>query len=1106
MKFSRTFLTFATGLAACAPMMAQSLNTSQVTGTVQDQTGAAVAGARVVMTNTETGFVRTITSSGSGAYSLPDMPLGLYKLEVTAPGFSTYVLTGIKLEVGTNPTYDPKLAIGNVNEQIIVTTQPGSQVETQSNGIGQVVDSVQVVELPLNGRDPTQLIALAGATTAAPAGDLNSNKNFPTITISVAGGLPNGVSYALDGGYHNDIFNNLNLPLPFPDALQEFKVETNSLPAQYGNHASAAVNAITKSGTNSFHGDLFYFVRNYMFNAANFFGYNAATGVKLRDSLKRNQFGGVIGGPVIKDKLFFFGGFQGTIIRSNPTSNLVYLPTAAMLAGDFTQAVACNKLAPLNKGGFVNSKLTGPVNAVAKAVIAAGVPLGADACVQSNVPISANSTSQEIPARVDYTINGKQSVYARYFYANYDLPANVLPGNLLTANTVAQKNKDQSLVLGHTVTITDHLVNSFRATGNRTVGLRSIPPYFNATDVGINVYQLPALGKYVGLAVTNGFSFGQNPGYFNTAAFAFTNDISYLLGRHQFAFGVSFIYGYENTVNNRLSNGTYTFNGQTNGANVLGYADFFTGVLGAFQQGNPDLEDDRYKYFATYAQDTYKATPHLTLNYGVRYEPYIPFKNRQGRSEHFDMTAFTAGTKTSRYTNAPAGLSFPGDAGFPGSAYNFGKNDIFEPRVGIIFDPSRDGTMSIRAGYGIFFDAPQLFFDTRYSNSAPYGSTVSLTGPLDVANPYATYTGGNPFPALSQLGQNVAFPLAGVYVNQPLHLKPMYLQQYNLSIQKQLGSWLLGATYLGNKTTHLPTSFEADPAVYIAGTSTGANGSCGTLTTATGLPKAGVACSSTGNTNSRRVLALSNFTQGQYYSTIGQLDDGGVANYNGALVSVQHRGKLANIVANYTYAHCLSEAETTELTGPSYVIPGNRHASYGNCDSDRRHVANVSLILTAPRLKNHVEDLLGGGWGLSTIFTARSGGFYSSTIGTDVALSGIGNQLNVITGSPYTAGSTRFGANGLLNHSAFTSPATGTYAATAPLSLQGPGSYELDMALTRNFSVTERQKVQFRWEVFNVPNEAIFGNPTGSPTSANFGNVTTASDPRIMQFALKYIF
>ncbi|MGO4211231.1 carboxypeptidase-like regulatory domain-containing protein [Terriglobus sp. YAF25] len=289
------------------------MNTSRIGGIVQDPTGAGVPGVTVVLTQTETGFTRTVQTASDGAYSAPDLPLGPYKIQVTVQGFQTSTITGILLQVGSNADVDVKLSLGSVTDVITVESTSGVSVETVSNGVGQVIDRTQVVELPLNGRDPTQLIALAGATTTAPAGDLNTNKNFPTITIAVAGGLPNGVAYVLDGGNHNDVFNNLNLPLPFPDALQEFKSETSSLPAQYGNHASAAINAVTKGGTNQFHGDVFWFVRNFMFNAANYFNY--VNGVKTQDNLKRNQFGGVLGGPIRKNKLFFFGGYQGTIVR-----------------------------------------------------------------------------------------------------------------------------------------------------------------------------------------------------------------------------------------------------------------------------------------------------------------------------------------------------------------------------------------------------------------------------------------------------------------------------------------------------------------------------------------------------------------------------------------------------------------------------------------------------------------------------------------------------------------------------------------------------------------------------------------------------------------------
>ncbi len=267
----------------------QAVSTAQISGVVTDQTGAVVPDAQVVLTQTDTGLNRSATTDSNGYYVMPALPVGPYRMNVTKQGFTAYVQTGIVLQVSSNPVLNVTLGIGAVTTE--VTVQAGAQmVETQSNGVGTVVDQQRVEELPLNGRQLTQLIFISGSANTAPNGDLNSNKNYPTVSIAVNGGLPNGVTYLLDGSTHNDPFNNLNLPLPFPDATQEFKVETSSLPAQYGDHAAAAVNAVTKSGTNSFHGDAFEFVRNYMFNARE-------ADQAARDSLKRNQFGGVLGGP-----------------------------------------------------------------------------------------------------------------------------------------------------------------------------------------------------------------------------------------------------------------------------------------------------------------------------------------------------------------------------------------------------------------------------------------------------------------------------------------------------------------------------------------------------------------------------------------------------------------------------------------------------------------------------------------------------------------------------------------------------------------------------------------------------------------------------------------
>jgi len=318
---------------------AQSASTSQISGTVHDLTGASIPAATVKVVQTDTGFMRSAVTSTDGAYLLPNLPIGPYRMEVTKEGFSTFVDRGIVLEVNTNPAINPTLKVGAISEQITVQAE-ALAVETHSTGVGQVIDHQEVVDLPLNAREPTQLILLAGVATTqgANAADLNTNKNFPTITISVAGGNANQIAFSLDGATANNPFNGLNQPLPFPDALQEFKVETSSVGAQAGQHAAASVTVATRSGTNATHGNFFEYNRYYVFNG------RTATAL-VRDSLKQNQFGGTIGGAIIKNKLFYFAGAQVTIKRSNPADQQGFSMTPDMLAGNF-QVIASTQCQP----------------------------------------------------------------------------------------------------------------------------------------------------------------------------------------------------------------------------------------------------------------------------------------------------------------------------------------------------------------------------------------------------------------------------------------------------------------------------------------------------------------------------------------------------------------------------------------------------------------------------------------------------------------------------------------------------------------------------------------------------------------------------------------
>jgi len=1057
-------------LIAGGTVWAQAVAGSQVSGVVKDSSGGVLPGVEVTITKTDTGTARTVFTGADGAYVFPNLPVGPYRLKVVLQGFNTYVQEHIVLQINTNPTLDVALAVGNVGEQVTVTAAT-TTVETRSTGVGQVIDNQQVTEIPLNGRQATELIFLSGLATSAPGGDLNTNKNFPTVTISVAGGQANGITYIMDGGTHNDPFNNLNLPTPFPDALQEFKVETSSLPARYGHHAASAVNLVTKSGTNAFRGNAFDFIRNYHLNARNFFA-------PARDSLERNQFGGTFGGPILKDKLFFFGGYQGRVEKSNPPTTVSFVPTAKMLAGDFTEVTSavCGTPRTLSAAaGFVSNTISPSAFSPIALKFLEHVPVSTDPCGRLQYGIPTNNTEHQTLGRADYTLSHGQSLFGRYMYAVYDNPATYDGKNALTLSRTSQNNQVHSFVAGHNWILSSSILNAFHATFNKTINDRPMPQYFSPSDLGASVYS-PQPG-YMGVSVTNGFNIGTggtNPGYFDSNSVQLANDLDIIRGRHQFSFGGNWIRTKIETVNNRPTNGQFTFNGQSTG---LGLADFMLGRVSNFVQGNPVYDFDENDYIGAYAQDEWKLRQNLTLNVGLRWEPYLAIKNSRNYVSNFDEARFDAGTRSTVYPQAPPGLLFPGDAGFPGSAAMHNKLNQFAPRAGVVWQVNEK--TAIRGGWGRFYDTPHLFFNTRFANNPPWGAQITLTSPAGgFANPYLTYPGGNPFPALATGWQTQPFPTAGVYVNSPLNTQPTSLQQWNVGAQRQAGTWLITGSYLGNHSSHLWRATELNPAVYSVG-----------ATTAT--------------TNARRRLTLKNPTWGPFYGTIGQVDDTGRGTYHGMLISAQRRlARGLTALTNYTLSKCTSDPATTEITGPTITDPNNPNGDYSYCDADRRHVVNVSLVVRSPSFSRTALKALLGDWQIAPLVRFQSGSRYSVTTGVDNALSGMGGQRAVqVLDNIYGDKS----VNNFLNPAAFTSPAAGTYSTLKPNAFVGPSQLQNDLAVTRTFRIAEKP-FQFRWEIFNVLNKANFNNPTSGLNSTSFGKILTAGQPRIMQFAFKYDF
>ena len=457
MKFlsERVSLRLVAALATAAIVFAQAV--SQISGIAHDSSGAVLPGVEITVTSLDTGAKRATVTDESGTYTLPNLAPGPYRLEAAKSGFKTYVQTGIALQVDSNPVIPVILGVGDVTQTVEVQAN-ATLVETQKLGVGNVMENQRILDLPLNGRNPTDLIALTGASVqngASPVWSMNTG-----VTISVAGGQNYGVYYGLDGAPNINLYDATNMPLPFPDALQEFKVETSTQGAGTGTHSGAQVNSVTKSGSNSFHGDAFEFFRNGDLNARNFF---AAS----RDTLKRNQFGGTVGGPILKNKLFFFAGYQGTTIRQTPISTTAFVPTAAMDAGDFTAfaSAACQGHQVTLGAPFVNNKIAVSQMSPAALKIAAKLPTTTDPCGRF---LTGNLVSQylwQAPVRIDYQLSDKHSIFGRYLGTkiNQALPYSLSPNNILTTTGGSNDDLATAVTLGDTYLFGSNKVNAFRA-------------------------------------------------------------------------------------------------------------------------------------------------------------------------------------------------------------------------------------------------------------------------------------------------------------------------------------------------------------------------------------------------------------------------------------------------------------------------------------------------------------------------------------------------------------------------------------------------------------------------------------------------------------------
>jgi len=1077
-----------------------------IVGTVSDPSGAVIPGASITVTDPATSVTRHETANQQGYFVVSTLRPSTYDITITAPGFVDYKQTGVRLLADQTVTVNATLSIGKAAQTVSVNAEP-PQVNTSNPALSEVVEQRRVVDLPLNGRNAASLLLVVGGAIPAPANDVDqgNTKSFPeVVTVSTNGVRQNEVSFRLDGANNNDIYTNANQPFPFPDALQEFSVETSNYGAQYGGNAGGVVNIVTKSGTNELHGDLFEFVRNYVFNARNFFAAH-------RDLLKRNQYGGTIGGPVFipklyngKDKTFFFFGYQGTKIRNVGNTTSAFVPTAAERNGNFSALLnAADPANPFHKSIQINDRnghaIPGNILAPSQldpasvAFLQYLPQVGGNGQIFYTQPISQNFG--EYVARGDHAFSENDRLMLRYFYDSFTNQGFLNPANYLSFQNYANI-VDQNALIGETHVFGPSAVNDFRASFSRETSNRGpAPGSIGLTDLGVKIWQPPTAKTLEGIQVSGYFNVAEtDPAAFIRNQYNLSDDVSLVHAKHTISFGGSVIRAQVLLRNQFRTSGSFSFTPDvTNDA----LASFMQGYVRSFTQGFGEFKDDLLDTFNLYLEDDYHASRRLTINLGIRYDPLFPWEERRFRTEEFNPADYYAGVHSQVYINAPAGLLFPGDPGVPKWGAN-GSYNNFAPRVGFAYDLTGDGKTSLRGGAGVFYDALLAgAYNNRFVDVTPFSPQFSVTTPPGTfSNPYVGYS--NPFPAPFPPPKNISFQpypvLAITYDPSNNHkLQTPTIYDWNLTLERQLApNWLLRVAYAASRSTHLLEAVELNPAVYIPGSSAG--------------------------TDARRRF--------QPYGSILQSTQDINANFNSAQVTLEKRfSRGITILANYTWSKALDDTPAgagivaAGQGGQSpipWYLPGRHQNDYGPSDYDHPQRVVVSYVWDLPRLRgsNPLLRYVVGGWQWTGIVSAMSGNPFTVLAGKDQSQTGLGTDRANFTGiNPYGGNACGISAPcvNYLNPAAFSLPVVGSFGNVGKGSLRGPNFVDFDTGLFKEIPLAaERARLQFRAEFFNVWNRVNLNNPSNSTTtsfsSGGFGTLTSAQDPRIGQLALKLIF
>ncbi len=1077
-----------------APAGAQ-ITTTVIYGTVTDSTGAVVPAAKVTAINTDTNLSRTAEANSQGEYRIELLPTGHYEVQVDASGFQRFVRRGILLTLDQTALVNATLQVGNVNETVSVTAAP-PMVNTSNSTIGRTVGNAEITSLPIVNRNVYTLLSLTPGVRSSNNGIVLGYPQQVTIINGGADGGAGSVTYYLDGGVNMTGLRNTGNILPNPDAVQEFRVDTNNYNAAYGRSSSGVVNVVTNSGTNQLHGSLFEFVRNNILDA------NIWNNQGAKPPLHRNQFGGSVGGPIRKNKTFFFFSYQG-LRQSTPNFiSGVTVPTAAERVGDFSADKAIKNPYILGTPQFTKNMI--PANLqdpTAMNIINNYVPLpnqinprtGLLTQWQGFAPPSPYNTD-EFLGKVDQDLTTNQRLTATYFETS---GLNILKlGSGLTWSRAQYSWRQQNANLSHTWSINPSMVNQSWINFTRNFGGRLDLPSTSLTDLG-STFALQGTPALPQIAVSGYFTLSQSiAGPTAGTNYVGVRDVLAINhGRHAFSFGAEA--SNERDVQATLLNnyGVFSFTAANTG-NAL--ADFELGLPNSVSQDVPVTPDTTSWYYALFAQDDFRVVPRLTLNLGLRWDVQTPAVDR-----HNLQSTFIPGVQSTVRPDAPLGVLFPGDAGIPRGIIPTRYQHV-SPRLGLAWDPFGDGKTSIRAGAGVFYGSVSGNEMNSTSNFEPFAIRLTFVniaaataakplGPNNsgatLTNPYTNYPGGRPFPYSGYF-----IPGGGVSGTSPSFQWP-YSYQYNFSIERQVGKDLtFSAAYVGSQSRDLPFGVDLNyPIRDVSGvTSTTSNV---ILRRPIDNPHLGVTSSALGQVTS----VLSN--QRTWYNAL-QI---------GAL------RRLTNDLTfhvYYTYSKTIDSVELENDTVSGSVQDYNAlQLEKGRADNDMRHMFVASLVwrLNYYHGSHGLLRQLVNDWSISPIITLNSGLPMTFSTGSDNNVDGnTGNdRADVVPGVSPGLNPNRPRSAAIaewFNTAAFVQNAAGQDGTSGRNILDAPGFRDIDLGIFRDFKFMERFNLQFRAESTNAFNMVSLSAPSQTLSSSSFGSISSAHSMRQIQLGLRLHF